>query len=278
MIKSRDILSEATRQKLRPDVVEKDYVLGWLLAGISAHPVIRKSWIFKGGTCLKKCYFGDYRFSEDLDFTLTDGKQVNEDFLMKAMKQVTGWVYERSGIEFPESGTEFEVYKSSQGREYCQGKVSYRGPVSPNSGGFPRVKFDLTADEDIVLPSELRKVHHPYPDEPEGGIQANCYAYEEIFAEKIRALSDRVQARDLYDVVNLFAHKDRKPKAASVKKILIRKCEFKGLPVPTLAALKDRQVGLDAAWKSMLGHQLPELPDAAKYWKQLPKIFDWLGL
>lgn len=58
---------------LRHGVVEKDYVLGWLLWGIGRHPVLGQSWIFKGGTCLKKGYIETYRFSEDLDFTVVEG-------------------------------------------------------------------------------------------------------------------------------------------------------------------------------------------------------------
>ena len=57
MIDRREIIDTATALSLRPDVVEKDYVLGWLLAGISNHEVLRESWVFKGGTCLKKCFF-----------------------------------------------------------------------------------------------------------------------------------------------------------------------------------------------------------------------------
>ena len=37
---------------LTEEVVEKDYVLGWLLAGIGAHEILGSTWIFKGGTCL----------------------------------------------------------------------------------------------------------------------------------------------------------------------------------------------------------------------------------
>lgn len=69
MIAKREILAAASATGLLPGVVEKDYVLGWLLAGIHAHPDLRGAWVFKGGTCLKKCYFDDYRFSEDLEFT-----------------------------------------------------------------------------------------------------------------------------------------------------------------------------------------------------------------
>jgi predicted nucleotidyltransferase component of viral defense system len=55
MIDRRDILEAATAFGLQPSVVEKDYVLGWLLAGINAHAELTDSWVFKGGTCLKKC-------------------------------------------------------------------------------------------------------------------------------------------------------------------------------------------------------------------------------
>lgn len=51
------------------DVLERDYLLAWILAGISQTEVLRDTLVFKGETALKKCWFGDYRFSEDLDFT-----------------------------------------------------------------------------------------------------------------------------------------------------------------------------------------------------------------
>lgn len=70
MIQKEEVLQAASRQKVNPVIIEKDYVLGWILAGISNNLSFSESWVFKGGTCLKKCYFKDYRFSEDLDFTL----------------------------------------------------------------------------------------------------------------------------------------------------------------------------------------------------------------
>lgn len=76
MIPKREILEIATSSNLTAHVIEKDYVLGWIMAGINQHKEIGNSWIFKGGTCLKKCYFETYRFSEDLDFTLRDEKHI----------------------------------------------------------------------------------------------------------------------------------------------------------------------------------------------------------
>ncbi|MDA0791414.1 MAG: nucleotidyl transferase AbiEii/AbiGii toxin family protein [Proteobacteria bacterium] len=76
MISKQEIIDAAGNANLQPYVVEKDYVVGWLLWGIGSAD-IGETWIFKGGTCLKKCFFETYRFSEDLDFTLTERDHIN---------------------------------------------------------------------------------------------------------------------------------------------------------------------------------------------------------
>jgi predicted nucleotidyltransferase component of viral defense system len=63
MITHDEIKNMEVEWQLREHIVEKDYVIGWLLWGIATHPMLRDAWIFKGGTCLKKCYFETYRFS-----------------------------------------------------------------------------------------------------------------------------------------------------------------------------------------------------------------------
>ncbi len=72
MIGRDEIMRVAGDLSLRPEVVEKDYVLGWMLSGIFHDEILSPAWVFKGGTCLKKCFFETYRFSEDLDFTIID--------------------------------------------------------------------------------------------------------------------------------------------------------------------------------------------------------------
>jgi predicted nucleotidyltransferase component of viral defense system len=66
----RNRLQEARRRLGIPwDVLEHDYILSWILLGISQIDVLRDTFAFKGGSALKKCYFGNYRFSQDLDFS-----------------------------------------------------------------------------------------------------------------------------------------------------------------------------------------------------------------
>ena len=101
MIDRREAIDVAATLGLNPHVVEKDYVLGWVLWGISNHEALAESWVFKGGTCLKKCFFETYRFSEDLDFTLADPTQLDVGFLEAAFAEVSEHVYEQTGIELP---------------------------------------------------------------------------------------------------------------------------------------------------------------------------------
>jgi predicted nucleotidyltransferase component of viral defense system len=64
VIDRQEIMDFSRELGLTANIIEKDYVLGWVLAGISNHPELGSSSIFKGGTCLKECYFETYRFSE----------------------------------------------------------------------------------------------------------------------------------------------------------------------------------------------------------------------
>lgn len=73
MISRRELDELRGEWSLDIGVIEKDHVLGWLLAGVAQHADLSQSWIFKGGTCLRKCYYETFRFSEDLDFTVIDG-------------------------------------------------------------------------------------------------------------------------------------------------------------------------------------------------------------
>lgn len=262
---------------LAVNVIEKDYVLAWILAGISNHPELGSNWIFKGGTCLKKCYFETYRFSEDLDFTLTKQEQQNEDFLNKAFKEVAGWVYDASGIEVPHELIRFEVYENPRGTKSVQGRISYRGPLQPG-GALPRIKLDLTADEVLVLHPVNREVHHPYTDKPEDGIRTQCYSFEEVFAEKIRALAERLRPRDLYDVIHLYRHDTVRADRTIILDVLKKKCAFKGIDAPTMDILnsKPERAELEMEWENMLGHQVPVLPPFEQFWQELPEMFEWL--
>ncbi len=84
MIGRADIHDRVRAWGLREDVVEKDCVLGWVLWSIGVASVLGGTWIFKGGTCLKKCYNVTSRFSEDLDFTVVEDGLIEPDAVLAA--------------------------------------------------------------------------------------------------------------------------------------------------------------------------------------------------
>src|SRR5688572_18487682 len=100
MIPKAQLLKVAGSYGLLPTTIEKDYALGWLLAAISQHPVL-SNWSFKGGTCLKKCFFETYRFSEDLDFTVPSTAALSTEIIRDGLTDLVRWVEESSGIQFP---------------------------------------------------------------------------------------------------------------------------------------------------------------------------------
>jgi len=276
MIDKREILAITQQTSLTAHVVEKDYVLGWMLAGIYGHEDLAENWIFKGGTCLKKCFFETYRFSEDLDFTLRKPEHLDADFLKGAFSEIGEWVYDQTGIEIPADKQEFDIYRNPRGQISCQGKISYKGPVS-SAHAFPRIKLDLTADERVVLPPVHVQIFHPYSDAPENGIEVLAYDYIEAFAEKFRALAERTRPRDLYDVVHLYRNVEARPEPQRFMEVLRAKCEFKGISIPRIADLELHRTELEAGWIHMLEHQLPALLPVATFWEALPEIFNWLG-
>ena len=263
---------------LRANVVEKDYVLGWMLAGIHNYDQIKDDWAFKGGTCLKKCYINTYRFSEDLDFTLVKGASLGEEFLIQCCSKIAEWIYGATGIEIPENLIRFDVYKNNRGGISAQGRIGYRGPLQPR-GDLPRIKLDLTLDEVLVLKPVIQKVDHPYSDLPGEGIFINAYTFEEVFAEKIRALSERERPRDLYDVVCLFKQHQLASNRKLIVDVLEKKCLFKGIDFPSMAMLKnsDERQELEAEWENMLAHQMADLPEFKLFWSEIETIMEWLN-
>lgn len=143
MISKQDILDRAVDWSLRAEIVEKDYVLGWLLAGIAGHPQAGRLWVFKGGTCLKKCFFETYRFSEDLDFSLLPGADYSEGELARILREVVDTAAAESGIQFGQ--VVVTPRQNRQDQQTFEGRVHYRGPLQmPN---WPKISIDITHHE-----------------------------------------------------------------------------------------------------------------------------------
>jgi len=78
-------------------VLERDYCLAWFLVGLARTP-LSKLLVFKGGTALNRCYFGGYRFSEDLDFSLVE--KVSSNYILTELEPIYDEIRRASGVVF----------------------------------------------------------------------------------------------------------------------------------------------------------------------------------
>jgi uncharacterized protein len=166
--------------RVREDVLERDYCLAWFLNAL-AQSDLRPVFAFKGGTALKRSYFPDYRFSEDLDFTLREALSFDE--IRARLEHIYAMVLEQSGIAFT-----FDRQDPRARANTYTFYLRYAGPLPGNND----VKVDVTLNEVLSFPLEDRPVLRGYPefaDLPENR-SILVYSLNEIAAEKTVALTD----------------------------------------------------------------------------------------
>lgn len=183
MIHQNVIKRRADEDGLPAPAVERDYVLAHVLTAISEQDKERQL-AFKGGTSLRLCHFDDYRYSADLDFSLTGG--MDTEGATRLIAKALGSCREKVGLPL------LELDDRSPSR------IEYVGPL----GAKPRfVKLDLAGDE-LVEDTAFLPIRRRYEDQENG--RCRVYTLEEIAAEKLRCVMQRLQCRDLYDLYELF--------------------------------------------------------------------------
>jgi predicted nucleotidyltransferase component of viral defense system len=248
MISDKEVFKEAGLAGVDAQVIERDYVLSWMLIAI-AESELAPRMAFKGGTALKKVYFPDYRFSEDLDFTLLD--DLPHDELVKAFAPLFPSLKDHVNLDLSLRTAEESAFRSTSLEVY------YVGPLLAGLGNR-FLKLDFTRGELLLerpVDGILRAGFTDYPE----GVAVPTYTLREILAEKLCALIGRTEPRDLYDVYELFESGDV-DQAFSWNDVAA-KCEHKERD-PTLLqqALDDKAARLEKQWQTRLAQQVTDLP------------------
>jgi uncharacterized protein len=244
-------LAAANGKRIPEAVIERDYVLSWFLTGLAEHP-LREVLAFKGGTALRRCWFEGYRFSEDLDFTLTVPTTLEE--ILEGLKTVFAAVEAECGLKIAFDREDRHGHQNS-----LTFYLSYQGPLPATND----VKVDITIKEDLCFPlvdRPILRTYEGFSDLPQGPT-VKVYALEEVVVEKLLALSDRArnEPRDLYDLWNLFTSAAVRPgelHAEIEAKLAFRQRPKAGLG-RAIAAKEDR---LRKLWETRLAHQVLDLP------------------
>jgi len=216
--------------------VEKDYLQHVVLGGLSRR--MAGFLVFKGGTALQKTGVVQ-RFSEDLDFSA-----VGDIVLGRAVDAATATL----GSLNLACGVDQTVE-----RDRAAGfRLKIQGPLHRDGRGLCTIRVEISKREAVALRPETREFAPPYPD-----ILPYIFDVmkgEEILAEKLRALSTRQKARDLYDAYMLL----RKGARLDIS-LADGKMQYYGrrLDVP---ALQDKLELLGAGWARELEGILDDVP------------------
>ena len=266
------------------EVLERDYLLSWVLAGINGVEALRDSLVFKGGTALKKCYFGDYRFSEDLDFSaLANAPRADavEQCIGQACEAAARLLDEYAPVEIVcERYTEREPHPAGQEAFAIRARFPWHRKPST------RVMVEITVDEPILRPTKQLSIIHEYGEPLEAIL--SVYSMEEVVAEKLRAILQTVErlqergwarsrARDYYDLWRVLGSYREQMNLDGFAALLTEKCAVRNVRFggPDDFFQKMMLSHVEQTWNQWLGPLVPKLPSFETVLGELrPQISD----
>jgi len=266
MIKPGEISKTANIESVRPQQIEKDYIISWILWGVYNNIALKEALIFKGGTCIKKVHIEDYRYSEDMDFTLHPDleEEITDEVIFSEFESVFEEIKEAANIDLSIPEDSKEVHESG-GLKFF---IDYVGPLG---GRGDHVKMDISKGEKLefeVMNLEMLNQYSDLAEEEETIIQ--CYSLEEVVIEKMAALMGRTVPRDLYDFEYLTNNE-----GIELQDIFYEyqsKAEHKGHnPDEFIEKVTAKMNVFEKAWKENLSHQIKDLPDFKEAWRNFNK-------
>lgn len=259
---------EAKRKQIPVHVIEKDYALSYILAGIAEQPALSHSLIFKGGTALKKIFFGDYRFSEDLDFSVINAPKdkLLEESLLKATQISKALLNDYGPFDI-------QLKRNPERAPHPNGQDAFnvlvKFPWQPTP--LCRIIVEITHDEPVVLSPEYKSIIHGYEEHIDCAVA--CYSIEEIVAEKLRALLqthkklvargwNRPRARDYYDLWCILKHYNTAINHTKLIAVLDKKCRHREVSYQNVDDFFTVELVKEAHlhWQATLGVLLKDLP------------------
>jgi predicted nucleotidyltransferase component of viral defense system len=273
------IRNVAQSRGVQQSIVEKDYALSYLMAAVSATNGLSENLVLKGGTALKKLYFPDYRFSEDLDYSTRVAGPIRQidTFMDAVIRRMAESLNDRGPFQ-----VSFEPLLLKLPHPGDQVAYIVRVQFPTQRQPLCRLKIEITVDEPILAPTENRPMLHGFAEDFFAKVPV--YSLVEIAAEKLRALlqskarlhergwgASRV-CRDYYDLWNLL----QLPSIVTPKLIslLDKKCAVRAISFETpydfisndLLAVARRE------WRQQLLPFVPDAPPATELLKQVETL------
>jgi uncharacterized protein len=258
VIKPGETQRIAGRLGIRDTQVEKDYVIAWVLKGISNNSYLKEKLIFKGGTALRKIYFEDYRLSEDLDFTFKEN-EFNQEEIKKNFEVIIDWIRIQSRIN---------LNIQDEDKTFNNFFLGYTGPLG-GKGANKSIKVDIAVDEILCSEPVCIRVITEYSDLSDE-FKILSYTLGEIISEKMRTLMQRTMPRDLYDIWYLLEIENHN--IVDYVSDFRKKTEFKKLNhAQLIETVMNKEDTFKRQWENHLVNQIKNVPDFDDVWRQLGK-------
>lgn len=270
------IQSVVRQKKVQQYIVEKDYALSYLLAAIASTAGLRENLVLKGGTALKKLYFADYRFSEDLDYSTRVIGPINDidEMIASVVGSMHAMLNERGPFQVAWEPLILRQPHPGQQKAYII-RVQFPGQRQT----LCRLKVEITVDEPILAPVNTCPIMHGFPEDFEAYVPV--YSLAEIAAEKLRALlqvkarlhekgwgASRV-CRDYYDLWNLLQVPGIK--TPDLLPLLAQKCTVREVSFSSSSDFIADDL-FDVARSEWLQQVQPFVPDAPSAAELLPQV------
>lgn len=250
-------------------IAEKDYALGYLLKAIAETDDFGETFVLKGGTALRKLYYKDYRFSEDLDYSTREIGPIAglDDRIHRAVQKAEELMQERGPFRIEhEPMTLRDPHPGGQSSYIVRVQFPYhRTPAC-------RLKVEITIDEPVILEPDRRSIIHDFPEDLTG--EVFVYQLLEVAAEKMRSLLQSLARmeergwgtgrvpRDFFDLWYLLKNQDFP--AVELTKLVREKAAHRNVQAneagdffhPALLEIAKRQ------WDKQLRIFVPAAPDA----------------
>ena len=192
----RDFITEWRTQApwVQDFQVEQDLVISRALVEIFSHPRLHEALAFRGGTALYKLHLKPAaRYSEDIDLVQTKAEPVGP--MMEAQR----------GVLDPWLGK--SKWKQTEGRVTCVYRFD-----SEDTPPIPlKLKVETNTREHFAVYG-LKQV--PFTVESrwfEGSCRVQSYELDELLGTKLRALYQRKQGRDLFDLATALKRPEVDP-------------------------------------------------------------------
>ncbi|MBS3134621.1 nucleotidyl transferase AbiEii/AbiGii toxin family protein [Candidatus Woesearchaeota archaeon] len=227
-----DYIGSKTKIEKR-ELIEKDFLLQELLLELQKEKYFRENFVFKGGTCLIKCYLGYFRFSEDLDFSfikqnLFKNKSENQirkllskeiNIFLNIIEEISKKIY----LDFKSSKGNRKYIELGGNNKFLTLKLWYKSQIL-NEEQFIKIQINFvdlfkykfkrkkanSISKNINI-EETKFLFPEYVDVATKEINIVCYDLKEILLEKFRALLTRkgVKARDFIDIYFILKYLEK---------------------------------------------------------------------